>query len=343
MKIEHQIAKLSYLINIRGDVNLNPAWQRGPVWSTAKQALLVDSILRGYDIPMIYLREYDANTTYRFEVVDGQQRIRSLWNFLDGKFALPDNFAKIGRREIGGKSFHDLPKFFQNRITSFPIVIAVVKDTRVPEISQLFSRMQMGIRLIPPELRNAVQTPLRHAIDATARTHQFFVNSRISAARFKYQDYLAHAFSICLHDARRDLKAPQLMDDYIHVTDNDVIFPILSEAHNILTFMDAVNLKTSKRLTQKWFFVDLFYLLYKNRNKLAELNVGEFAHAYETFDNSRLEYNADPSRLLVGKPKKANRDLYKYIQAFKVSGAEHKNLNLRNYVLSHHFKSVLEK
>ena len=133
------------------------------------------------------------------------------------------------------------------------------------------------------------------------------------------------------------------MDDYIHVTESDVFMPILSEAHNILAFLDKVNLQLSKRLTQKWIFVDLFYLLYQNRNKLTELDVGDFAHGYEKFDNSRLKYTSDPGNLLVGQPERSQRDLYKYIQAFKVSGAEHKNLNLRNYVLRYHFKSILEK
>lgn len=343
MEIEHHITKISYLINKRDDINLNPAWQRGPVWSVAKQALLIDSILRGYDIPMIYLRECAPDTTYKFEVVDGQQRIRSLWNFLDDKFSLPENYAKIEKTEICGKSFQNLPKFLKNRITSFTLVIAIVKNTRVPEISQLFSRMQMGIRLVPPELRNAVQTPLRNAIDATARLHKFFANSKISAARYKHQDYLAHAFSICLHDARRDLKAPQLMDDYILVSESDVFIPILSEANNILTFLEEVNLLSSKRLTQKWIFVDLFYLLYQYRDKLSELNAFDFATTYQEFDKNRLKYSADPSNLLVGKQTRASRDLYTYIQAFKVSGAEHKNLKLRNNVLKNHFKSILEK
>ena len=342
MKIVHQIKKLSELIKIREEIHLNPAWQRGPVWSTSKQALLIDSILRGYDIAMIYLRECTPKIPYKYEVVDGQQRLRSLWNFLDGEYALSVDFEKIGKTDIGGKRFYDLQRALQDRIIGFDVVVAVVKDTGEPEISRLFSRMQMGVRLIPAELRNALQTGLRHAIDGTARLHNFFSNARIPAARFKHQDYLAHAFSICLHDAKRDLKAQQLMDDYKHITDSNIYGPIIAEGDKILTFLDKVNTRTSKRITQKWIFVDLFYLLYQNKHKLSKLNVKDFINTYVSFDERRLEHNAEPDELLAGKPTRAQQDLYDYILAFKISGAERQNLQQRSQVLRRHFKNVLE-
>lgn len=342
MKITHQTKKLSDLVDIREEIHLNPSWQRGPVWSIQKKALLMDSILRGYDIPMIYLRKCFPVMIYKYEVVDGQQRLRAIWEFLDEQYALPPDYEKIGNRNIGGKSFSDLPSLLQNQITEFPVVVAIIENAREPEISRLFSRMQMGVRLEPAELRNAVQTGLRHAIDATARLHDYFINSKISAARFRHQDYLAHAFSICLHDAERDLKAPQLMDDYVRVTDSDDYGPIIAEADKILTFLNKVNLHTGKRLTQKWMFVDLFYLLFQNKDKLTKLKDRDFANKYQEFDENRLNYTGNPSVLLDGKPTTAQKNLYDYIQAFKFPGAEQKNLKQRNRVLKFHFKSLLE-
>ena len=342
MKIVHQTKKLRELIKIREEIQLNPAWQRGPVWSISKQALLIDSILRAYDIPMIYLRECITNTPFKYEVIDGQQRLRSLWNFFDGVYALPKDFEKIRKVDIGGKKFYDLPKALRDQITGFGVVVALVKSAREPEISRLFSRMQMGIRLNPAELRNAEQTGLRHAIDTIARVHHFFPNSRIKEARFKHQDYFAHAFSICLHGAKRDLKAKQLMDDYKHVTDSSVYGPIIAEADKILTFLYKVNERTSKRITQKWIFVDLFYLLYQHKHKLSKLNVKDFANTYVAFDQWRLENNAEPDKLLAGKPTRAQQDLYDYILAFQISGGEQKNLELRNQVLKRYFKPILK-
>ncbi len=45
---------------------------------------VVDSILRGYDVPKFYLRQVGKKPE-KFDVVDGQQRTRAIWEFLEGK------------------------------------------------------------------------------------------------------------------------------------------------------------------------------------------------------------------------------------------------------------------
>lgn len=341
VKIEHKPKTVKQLIGLKDQIHLNPAWQRGPVWSPSKQALLIDSILRDYDIPMLYLRECPPSLPYKYEVVDGQQRLRALFNFASDDLSLTDDLEPVGNTLLAGKKFHDLPKSMRDKILSFRVVIAFVTSAGEPEISRLFSRMQMGVRLNPAELRNSVQTGLRHAIDGCARLHPFFANSRISSARFKHQDYLAHAISVCLHAGGRDLKAPQLMDDYVHVTDTSIYQPMIAAAHDILTILKDVNNLTSKRLTQKWMFVDLFYLLYQRRNKLSKASTKPIADLYTAFDNLRLEHNAEPEVLLKGKKETFNQHLYNYINAFKISGGERKNIEIRNHALSIYFKDVL--
>ncbi len=341
MKIKHEFMEIRELNKIRKTIHLNPAWQRGPVWSVKKKALLVDSILRQYDIPMIYLRVCKPQIPFAYEVVDGQQRLRSIWDFIDGNYALTKGLEKIGNVEIAQKKYKDLSKALQNRINKFKVVVAFVKNAREPEISRLFSRMQMGVRLIPAELRNAVQTGLRHAIDGTARLNPFFKNSRIPPARFKHQDFLAHAFSICKHGTQRDLKAPQLMEDYTNITDDSIYAPLMAYTHEILEFLNKVNVRASKRITQKWIFVDLFYLLFHNRSKLKKIKPKDFTRVYLQFDKDRLKHNAEPERLLSRKPTQQDQDLYDYILAFKISGGERKNLAQRNEVLNRRFKKLL--
>ncbi|WP_035677772.1 DUF262 domain-containing protein [Bradyrhizobium liaoningense] len=341
MKIRHQTSKLSDLTKIRERIHLNPVWQRGPVWSRPKQALLVDSILRGYDIPMIYLRETPPDTAFKYEVVDGQQRLRAIWEFIDGAYRLSDDLDPIGRTDVSGATYGELPASMRKRIEQFKIVVAYVQSAREPEISRLFSRMQMGVRLNPPELRNAVQTAVRHAIDGTAREHPFFKESRIQPTRFKRQDYLAHAFSICFHDGSVDLKAPQLMEDYETISEDAKYVPLMSDVNDVLDVLRIINQLTSKRLTQKWMFVDLFYLLYRNKSKLKKLRLQHVADTYATFDRERLHYNAAPEALLEDSPTAQDRQLYEYIQAFKISGGDQKNLSRRQRVLERRLRTVL--
>lgn len=333
MRIFHQATQLKDIVAMRGSIILNPSWQRGPVWIRSRQALLIDSILRGYDIPMIYLRKTNDSTPHQFEVVDGQQRLRAVWDFLDGHYTLAKDAEAVNGVRIANKRIDDLPKSMQAKLHEFEVVIAYIEDAHQPAVSEIFSRMQMGVRLNPPELRNAIQTGLRHAIDSTARLHPFFHDSRIPAARFKHQDYLAHALSVCHHRARRDAKARQLKDDYVHVTDSAIYAPLMQSANAILNVLHDLNVRNQKRITQKWMFVDLFYFLYEKRGRLSKIDNRTLSSSYRKLDEDRRKHNAEPEILIEGKHGKEERDLYDYIIAFKYAGGERANLQQRAEVV----------
>lgn len=342
MDIQHKAQKLKQLVSMRDHVKLDPSWQRGPVWSEGKQALLIDSILRGYDIPMIYLWDRgEGSKPYRYEVVDGQQRLRAIWEFLDGDIRLKKCAPNIGTIPIADKSYDDLPKSLTDKFNNFEVVIAFIRKAQQPEISVVFSRMQMGVRLNPAELRNAIQSGYRQAVDTVASLNMFFKESKISSARFKHQDYLAHALSVCHHNGKRDAKAPQLHDDYTNLTDSSVYAPLLADANDILDFLRKVNDLSSKKLTQKWIFVDLYCFLYRHKKQLDKLKPESFAKAYQSFEVDRRMHNAEPEKLLVGKPTKEDKDLYAYIIAFKIAGGERSNINQRASVIDRRFKSAL--
>src|SRR5207247_111793 len=61
-----------------------PEYQREKsLWSVEKKGMLIDSILKEIDIPKLYFNRLQNND---IEVIDGQQRLWSIWEFLDGKF-----------------------------------------------------------------------------------------------------------------------------------------------------------------------------------------------------------------------------------------------------------------
>ena len=80
---------------MKGKIDPKPQYQRGSVWTRKQKQLLMDSILRGMDIPKLYLRAIgeDGNRGYTLEVVDGQQRLRAIWEFFDGEYPLSKDLA----------------------------------------------------------------------------------------------------------------------------------------------------------------------------------------------------------------------------------------------------------
>ena len=69
-----------------GKLNFNPDYQRNFVWKLAQKRLFIDSIWQRFEIPKVFLKKQtdDGNNTY--DVLDGQQRIRTLLEYMNDGF-----------------------------------------------------------------------------------------------------------------------------------------------------------------------------------------------------------------------------------------------------------------
>ncbi len=149
-----------------GSLRLSPAFQRRPVWPTAAKSLLIDTVVKGIPMPIIFLRERTTLATREAqrEVVDGQQRLRTLFSFIEPS-ALRDfreerdafTVDPIHNKEIAGKSFDSLPSKMQSDIIDYEFSVQVLaSDTGDQEVLQIFARLNStGYKLNPQELRNA--------------------------------------------------------------------------------------------------------------------------------------------------------------------------------------------
>ena len=86
----------------RKRIDTNPDYQRPAVWTKAQKQLLIDSILRDFDVPKIYLHEKNNDT---YDVIDGQQRIRAIWSFYDDEFALPKDAEPVNGYDVANKKY----------------------------------------------------------------------------------------------------------------------------------------------------------------------------------------------------------------------------------------------
>jgi len=146
---------------------LSPSFQRRLVWKTGAKSYLIDTILRGLPMPIIFLRDQktDLKTLLsKREVVDGQQRIRTILSYVypDGlrNFnAQKDSFTimRAHSKELAGLSFSELNEELRQRILDYQFSVHVLPasvDDR--EVLQIFARMNStGVKLNDQELRNA--------------------------------------------------------------------------------------------------------------------------------------------------------------------------------------------
>ncbi|MFT8953392.1 MAG: DUF262 domain-containing protein, partial [Gluconobacter sp.] len=116
-----------------------PEYQREFVWDDDRQSKLVESIILGLPIPVIFLAE---NKNGRIEIVDGSQRIRTLVAFKADDLVL-SGLETIN--SLNGLKFSDLPLSRQRKINNYPLRVIVLSDSLTEEIkSDLFERINKG-------------------------------------------------------------------------------------------------------------------------------------------------------------------------------------------------------
>jgi Protein of unknown function DUF262 len=118
---------------------LNPIFQRRPVWSDKAKSYLMDTILRGKPIPKIFIRQR-LNVTTKMsvrEVVDGQQRLRTILSYIKDGFPI----ARGQHPEYGGMRFSQLPEEVQAAVLSFEIAVDLLINLPDAEILDIFARL----------------------------------------------------------------------------------------------------------------------------------------------------------------------------------------------------------
>jgi hypothetical protein len=340
MDIRQKIWRIKRLVECRKKININPIWQRGPAWKPARQVLLIDSILRGMDVPKIYLRRLAPGDAFRYDAVDGQQRLRAIWDFRAGNLALehPESLPDIDGLPVATLKFDQIGATLQKRFDEFAVSVAEITSASNDEITNLFSRLQMGVSLNPAELRNAMLVPLRHMIDGISTSHAFFLNCRIPATRYKHQDYLTHAFAMAAYQGEQDIKArdlKQMLGAFGHAH-TDRVLELSAQVGDALNVMTEINDLLEGRITQKWGFVDLAWLIMQRQAAGAVIDTTVLAANYDAFDKRRREYNSEPERLIRGRRRDPalDRHLYNYITAFRTQGGVKANLLIRNNALA---------
>jgi uncharacterized protein DUF262 len=169
----------------RRTIDLAPPFQRrGNLWSVHTKAYLIDSMINGFDIPKLYIADLallpegmrTPGTTHA--VIDGRQRLETLFEWFDGELKLNQDF--IYRRdssiEAGGLTSPELSQRYPDLAAAaeqFRLdVINVAADSQ-DEINQLFIRLNQSKPLTGAETRNAMVGTAPIVIRELAK-HSFF-------------------------------------------------------------------------------------------------------------------------------------------------------------------------
>ena len=172
MKSRPDTYKVKDLVALRAGnmLDVNSEYQRGAVWGATQKKKLLDSILRGYPIPLIYLhdikKEIAGLKKENFDIIDGQQRLNAIYEFVEGAFSLFDpvkdekaakfpRFIKNQDCPWGGKGFSELPTELQDQLLDTLLSVILVETDDANEVRDLFVRLQSGLPLNAQETRDS--------------------------------------------------------------------------------------------------------------------------------------------------------------------------------------------
>lgn len=175
-------------------IDLQPDFQRGEVWPTRKKQRLIDSILRKWHIPPIHLV---AKPGGRFDVLDGQQRLTAIREFVDGGFRIDGAVEPFDRNiaSYNKKLYRELPEDVREEFDSFSIRIFELHDYAPNEPYELFFRLNQPTSLTEAEKRNAFvggpRNQVKELVELAASWGMTPAGLGFSNARMNYDDIVA--------------------------------------------------------------------------------------------------------------------------------------------------------
>ena len=152
------------LIERMDDKNLTfdyPIQRADGQWDKSQKALLIDSVLKGYIIPHVYIVKDGTEDFSPMSVLDGKQRLTTLYDFAKGKFALPKDMDDIviikythdsdknaikdeKVYQVAGKKFSDLDPTLKRIFNKFKIDVVLLAGFTDEEIEEQFYRLNNG-------------------------------------------------------------------------------------------------------------------------------------------------------------------------------------------------------
>lgn len=139
----------------QGQLALAPEFQRNSIWPRAAKAYLIDTILNDRPIPLLFFQRISSAQTGRsgYAVIDGQQRLRAIFEFLDDRFKLSQSDKNA---PYYNKKFSQLQKELQDEINDYDLVVQELTAYSDKDIKDIFVRMnKYVVKLSQQELRHA--------------------------------------------------------------------------------------------------------------------------------------------------------------------------------------------
>jgi hypothetical protein len=275
-----------------GELDLQPNFQRGEVWTSSKKQKLIDSILREWHVPPIHVIQGGGGAD---EVLDGQQRLASIRDFIDGKLKVNGNIEPYDETifQLDGLTFTQLPGEWKRKVLRFPLRLFSIVDYSPSEPSELFYRLNQPASLTAAEQRNSFfGIPREQIKDLVFKMGNLGIDKGFlgfSNSRMAYDDVLARVCVALENGLDAKVSANLLADRYR----SGVPFEpsAYSRVEKSITILAKIKneIDTTVKLNKASLLSWLLFIC-RIANDFSEIKIQKYSNFLEIFENERMLY-----------------------------------------------------
>jgi hypothetical protein len=311
----HDTKTLKWWFSHGNEIDFAPPYQRrGRLWNEHERQFLVDSIINEYDIPKIYLADFnftnsELNTGRKpYAIIDGRQRLEAIFDFFLNKYVTSDaiRYIKDTSLDIKGLSYKDLKENYPKIAEQFEEfnlhVMSVITDDE-SLINDLFIRLNTSKSLTGAEVRNAMTGEVSDAIRRISG-HSFFAKVSFNTKRAQDKNLIAKLLFIEFKGGFTDIKRVYL-DRFVDEgkkAENPEIVRSEKRVEKILKSMDQLFIDRDSLLSSQG-TIPVYYWIVRTLGPITGLR-----EKLLSFEKARKEN----TRIAKTNPDKANQDLLKY-------------------------------
>lgn len=136
-------------------IELTPSYQRNSIWQRSDKLFFLDTIFNNYPCPAIYIQKETISGKSQYNVVDGKQRLQTVFDFFANKIAISQEF---GDSRLNGKKWKDIcdDPDLANAFYNYKFTVEILSAIQNDQWSEVFDRLNRNAKtLTPQELRHA--------------------------------------------------------------------------------------------------------------------------------------------------------------------------------------------
>lgn len=209
-----------------GKYNFEPDYQRSSdVWSYSKKSFLIDTILKNFPMPPIFLHQHIHTDTGKtvYDVIDGKQRLTTIISFIKNDVSIPDDFSNdtYGDEVLNGLFFKD---FDENRLFEwkkvfwkYELSIEYVDTDQIDIVNNIFDRLNRnGEPLTRQELRNAKyhNSDFYNIIERCSNINFWeYPLSKLERNRLEHHEFISELLFVILENQLFASDRSEIIDD----------------------------------------------------------------------------------------------------------------------------------